>query len=135
MSSYQKSALNRSNSRGPSNSGGGQRPPKLAAQHSSNSRTGQKSSGSGATGAANLASPLRGAFDQQDQTRQSELEWHPDLRVIKNKLHAYDTSVSKLMGEQAVKQDKVEEIMNRVENQVEQALSRFLTTHDTDLVK
>jgi len=65
----------------------------------------------------------------------SEGEWHPDLRVIKNKLQAYDNSVSKLMGEQAVKQEKVDEVLERVESQVEQALSRFLTTHDTDLVK
>ena len=65
----------------------------------------------------------------------SEGEWHPELRAIRNRLQGYDDSVSKLLGEQAVKQEKVEEALARVESQVEQALSRFLTTHDTDLVK
>lgn len=63
------------------------------------------------------------------------LEWHPDLGIIKAKLQAYDSSVAEWIGEQAAKQEKVEEIMNRVESQVEQVLSRFLTTHETDLVK
>ena len=63
------------------------------------------------------------------------MEWHSDLRLIKNKLEAYDGSVSELITEQAAKQERVEEILNRVETQVEHALSRFLTTHDTDLVR
>ena len=54
------------------------------------------------------------------------LEWHPDLGLIKAKLQAYDSSICEWIGEQAAKQEKVEEIMNRVESQVEQVLSRFL---------
>ena len=40
-----------------------------------------------------------------------------------------------MIADQSGKQEKVDEILMRVEDQVSKCLNKFLKTHDTDLVK
>jgi hypothetical protein len=53
-----------------------------------------------------LISPVRRTFDSKDQN-----DWNPDLRMIKNKLQAYESSISRLLADQSGKQEKVNEIL------------------------
>jgi len=102
MGSYTKTALNRSNSRGPSN--GALKPPKLSWQQSVGSNLNRRPSNTG------IASPIRNS-----RRLVNEIDWSSDLELIKNKLIEYDMSVSRYVEGVQCKQQLANEVVQRVE--------------------
>ena len=86
IGSYSKTAVNRSNSRGPQPSSLLNKPPKLTMQSSAAQK---KPSPFRSTGG--LASPIRGGPKSSSSNIGGENhEWCSDLREIKNKIFAYE---------------------------------------------
>ena len=82
-----------------------------------------------------MTSPMRG-YDKNDQRIfGATIDWSNELREIKNKLQIYEMSVSQLLTSVGQKQDYMQEVIERTEDQVQNTLTKFLTTHDIDLVK
>lgn len=103
VNAYQRSALNRSNSRGPQTQQAiGQKPPKLQQQTSSTSWQSKRQSASPYHGAE------RGATIEQP-------EWHGDLRVIRSRLVDFDNTVNQFLAELGEKQFKMEELLSQVD--------------------
>lgn len=57
------------------------------------------------------------------------------MREIKNKLVAYEGSINNLISDHQEKEQKINEILLKVENQVQNAVMKFVNTHDSDIVK
>ena len=87
--------MNRSNSRGPEPKS---RPPK---NENSSGRT----------------SPFRTVNDKSSSIPQN-VAWNSDLREIKNKLVAYENSVNSMINNHIEKENKVNEILVKYDNQI-----------------
>lgn len=61
--------------------------------------------------------------------------WNSDLREIKNKLAAYENSVSSMINNHIEKENKVNEILTKYDNQIQNQVLRFVNTHDSEIVK
>jgi hypothetical protein len=55
--------------------------------------------------------------------------------MVKNKLSAYDDAVSRYINIGYKKYEKVQELHELLDKQVNQTLISFLSTHDSDLIK
>jgi hypothetical protein len=51
---------------------------------------------------------------------------HPDLRAMRNKLLRYDASLDQYLCNQAFKEEKLDEMVKRVEHQVQNNVMKFL---------
>ena len=139
IGSYTRGALNRSNSRGPSNvtqqsvnssaGAGGFRPPKLTMQQSAGARGGKKVNSS-----SGLASPIR-TDNNRITFNNPDLDWSTDLQQIKSKLLAYENSLSRYVEGVSSKHEVVCQILGRYDDQLNGNVLKFVNTHDTDLVK
>lgn len=112
VGSYSKTAVNRSNSRGPQPSSLLQKPPKLGMQNS----VAQKKPSPFRSTQGGLASPIRGGakFGGSSSNAGGEnQEWCSDLREIKNKMFAYEQSVGRYVAEVQGKQELIDELLQR----------------------
>jgi hypothetical protein len=104
--------MQRSSSRGPDQK---QRPP-----------TNQSSSG--------RTSPFRTIVDKSSNIPQNVV-WNSDLREIKNKLAAYENTVNSMLNNHIEKENKVNEILIKYDNQIQNQVLKFVNTHDSEIVK
>jgi hypothetical protein len=96
IGNYVKGAMQRSNSRGPEPKS---RPPKNE-------------------GSSGRSSPFRTLVDKSSNIPQN-INWNSDLREIKNKLMAYENSVNSMINNHLEKENKVNEILTKYDNQIQ----------------
>ena len=87
----------------------GLRPPKLTMQQSAGARGGKKINTS-----SGLASPIRN--DSRMMFAGSDIDWSSELHQIKNKLLAYETSLSRYVQDVSGKHEIVTEILARYDD-------------------
>ena len=112
IGNYVKGAMQRSSSRGPDQK---QRPPKNE-------------------GSSGRTSPFRTLVDKSSNIPQNVV-WNSDLREIKNKLAAYENSVTSMINNHMEKENKVNEILTKYDNQIQNQVLKFVNTHDSEIVK
>ena len=136
VNSYQKSAVNRSTSRPLTSQ---PKPPKLGA----NNFGSRKPSASNFSNSGLVTSPSRTIQIDKEFSGKTPKgnqggppsEWHQDLKMIKNKLSQYDEAVSRYINTGFEKYEKVQELHELLDKQVNHTLIQFLSTHDNDLIK
>ena len=84
--------------------------------------------------ASGRTSPFRTLVDKSSNIPQN-ITWNSDLREIKNKLVAYENSVNSMINNHNEKENKVNEILTKYDNQIQNQVLKFLNTHDIDMVK
>lgn len=95
------------------------KPPKITMQQSQGARGGKKSSG---------VSPIRGE-------KNLEGTWSGDTAGVIGSIKTFEASVSRLVNTVQSKREVVDELLRHYNDQLNNNLLKFISTHDNELVK